>query len=64
MAKHPVSSLHACLRCIRDTSQDDAEMQRRCIAIFGKRAPGYATDEASTHTDPFDRSKRRPGGYL
>jgi hypothetical protein len=38
-------------------------MQTRCIAIFGKRAPVDATDEESTRTDPFDRSKRCPGGH-
>ncbi|KAH9970135.1 hypothetical protein BGW80DRAFT_1333638 [Lactifluus volemus] len=63
MAKHLVFSSHVCSRCIRDTNQGDAEMQRRCVAIFGKRAPRYATDAASTRTDPFDRSKRCPEGH-
>jgi hypothetical protein len=51
------------LRCIRDIDQDDVETQTRCVAIFGKRAPGYATEEGRTHT-PFGRSKRCRGGHL
>jgi hypothetical protein len=64
MAKHPASFLRVCSRCIQDTNQDDAEMRTRYIAIFGKRAPGYATDEARTRMDPFGRGKRCPRGFL